>query len=37
MHMEIGASSHQVGNHIGDIKLTILEGKGEEDSKRDME
>jgi len=37
--MEIGTSSHQVGNHIGDIRLTILEGKGkgEEDSKRDME
>jgi len=35
--MEIGASSYQVGNHIGDIRLTIFKGKGEEDSKRDME
>ena len=35
--MEIGVSSHQAGNCISNTRLTILKGKGREDSKRDVE
>ena len=35
--MEIRASSHQVGNCISNTRLTILKGKGREDSKKDVE